>query len=155
MMDYITHGSTHTELFDDDLTKGQAWCLFLSHFLSMWNSRTYEYGEVGHRSPIQFSICSLTGQILFIQAAFPGSLLPSSIKYEPPWESAMLYVLTLPEAASRIPSASSSLHLPWAVGLTPALLDCDLSSLPSSRIALLSSRAAFYGSLSSTLQAYL
>lgn len=31
---------------DDVLTAGQAWCLYLSHFLSMWNSRTYEYGAV-------------------------------------------------------------------------------------------------------------
>lgn len=31
---------------DDVLTTGQAWCLYLSHFLSMWNSRTYEYGAV-------------------------------------------------------------------------------------------------------------
>ncbi|MCJ1270058.1 hypothetical protein MMC22_009952 [Lobaria immixta] len=50
------------DALDDELTKGQAWCLYLSHFLSMWNSRTYEYGA-----------------ILFIQAAFPGNLLPSCI----------------------------------------------------------------------------
>lgn len=31
---------------DNELTPAQAWCLYLSHFLSMWNSRTYEYGAV-------------------------------------------------------------------------------------------------------------
>lgn len=24
----------------------QAWCLYMSHFLSMWNSRSYEYSAV-------------------------------------------------------------------------------------------------------------
>ena len=47
---------------DGSLTRSSAFCLFVSHFLSMWNSRTYEYGA-----------------ILFIQASFPGNLLPSSI----------------------------------------------------------------------------
>ncbi|KAJ9602313.1 hypothetical protein H2200_013168 [Cladophialophora chaetospira] len=56
--DTTKHGLAH----DDELTQGQAWCLYLSHFLSMWNSRTYEYGA-----------------IVFIQAAFPGNLLASSI----------------------------------------------------------------------------
>lgn len=31
----------------DDLTPRTAWCLYLSHFLSMWISRTYEYATVG------------------------------------------------------------------------------------------------------------
>lgn len=30
----------------DSLTKRQAYCLFISHILSMWNSRTYEFGVV-------------------------------------------------------------------------------------------------------------
>lgn len=30
----------------DDLTKRQAYCLFISHMLSMWNSRMYEFGVV-------------------------------------------------------------------------------------------------------------
>lgn len=30
----------------DDLTRKQAWCLYLSHFLSMWNSRMYEWAVV-------------------------------------------------------------------------------------------------------------
>ncbi len=30
----------------DDVTTGQAYCLYLSHFLSMWNSRMYEFGAV-------------------------------------------------------------------------------------------------------------
>ena len=30
----------------DEVTRGQAWCLYLSHFLSMWNSRMYEFGAV-------------------------------------------------------------------------------------------------------------
>ena len=30
----------------DSLTKRQAYCLFFSHILSMWNSRMYEFGVV-------------------------------------------------------------------------------------------------------------
>lgn len=30
----------------DEVTAGQAYCLYLSHFLSMWNSRMYEFGAV-------------------------------------------------------------------------------------------------------------
>ena len=30
----------------DSLTKRQAYCLFISHTLSMWNSRMYEFGVV-------------------------------------------------------------------------------------------------------------
>lgn len=30
----------------DNLTKGQAYCLFISHTLSMWNSRMYEFSVV-------------------------------------------------------------------------------------------------------------
>ena len=30
----------------DELTRKQAWCLYLSHFLSMWNSRMYEFAAV-------------------------------------------------------------------------------------------------------------
>lgn len=30
----------------DSLTKRQAYCLFVSHILSMWNSRMYEFGVV-------------------------------------------------------------------------------------------------------------
>ncbi|KIX94121.1 uncharacterized protein Z520_10147 [Fonsecaea multimorphosa CBS 102226] len=56
------HGIGDEHAHDDDLTRAKAWCLYLSHFLSMWNSRTYEYAA-----------------ILFIQAAFPGNLLPSAI----------------------------------------------------------------------------
>jgi hypothetical protein len=28
------------------LTAEQAWCLYVSHFFSMWTSRTYEHGAV-------------------------------------------------------------------------------------------------------------
>ena len=37
----------------DVLTKRQAYCLFMSHTLSMWNSRMYEFGVV------RFSCASL------------------------------------------------------------------------------------------------
>ena len=30
----------------DELTIGQAWCLYSSYFLSMWNGRMYEFGAV-------------------------------------------------------------------------------------------------------------
>jgi hypothetical protein len=57
MVDWAAYHSTHDEAVGDDLTRGQAWCLYLSHFLFMWNSRTYEYGAVGHRTPVQSPIC--------------------------------------------------------------------------------------------------
>lgn len=41
------HGNEFAADRDDALTGSQAWCLYISHFLSMWNSRTYEYGAVG------------------------------------------------------------------------------------------------------------
>ena len=31
---------------DEELTPSQAYCLYASHLLSMWNSRAYEYGSV-------------------------------------------------------------------------------------------------------------
>ena len=36
----------------ETLTKRQAYCLFMSHTLSMWNSRMYEFGVV------RFSVAS-------------------------------------------------------------------------------------------------
>ncbi len=30
----------------DGLNRRQAYCLYISHFLSMWNSRMYEFGVV-------------------------------------------------------------------------------------------------------------
>ena len=35
----------------DELTRKQAWCLYLSHTLSMWNSRMYEFAAVRTFSP--------------------------------------------------------------------------------------------------------
>lgn len=35
---------------DEVMTRGQAWCLYCSHFLSMWNSRMYEFGAVSWAS---------------------------------------------------------------------------------------------------------
>lgn len=34
----------------DAVTRAQAWCLYLSHFLSMWNSRMYEFSAVSNFS---------------------------------------------------------------------------------------------------------
>lgn len=42
-------GSVENNVDDDhfdEVTTGQAYCLYLSHFLSMWNSRMYEFGAV-------------------------------------------------------------------------------------------------------------
>ena len=39
----------------DEVTNRQAWCLYLSHFLSMWNSRTYEFGAVSTFLHLLFS----------------------------------------------------------------------------------------------------
>ena len=69
---------------DDEVTSGQAWCLYLSHFLSMWNSRMYEFGAVSPSVQLTIVCYLLTDvpkQILFIQSAFPGNLTFSSIKY--------------------------------------------------------------------------
>ena len=47
MEDQESHNSedAHDPPFDD-LTKHQAYCLFISHTLSMWNSRMYEFSVV-------------------------------------------------------------------------------------------------------------
>ena len=36
---------------EEELTPPQAYCLYASHFLSMWNSRAYEYGSVSSFPP--------------------------------------------------------------------------------------------------------
>ena len=64
----------------EEMTIGQAWCLYLSHFLSMWNSRLYEFGVVSTLLPVTWLKTKDLNQILFIQAAFPGNLTASSIK---------------------------------------------------------------------------
>lgn len=38
-------GSSHVA-YADDVTSGQAYCIFISHMLSMWNSRMYEFAVV-------------------------------------------------------------------------------------------------------------
>lgn len=43
--DYVGTGE-FVEDATPSLTKGQAWSLYLSHSLSMWNSRMYEFGAV-------------------------------------------------------------------------------------------------------------
>lgn len=42
--DYVENNVDNDYLYD--MTSGQAYCLYLSHFLSMWNSRMYEFGAV-------------------------------------------------------------------------------------------------------------
>ena len=59
-MDSMTHAGDDLEPLDDNLTKSQAWCLFFSHFLSMWNSRMYEYGAVGYPIALQSNLRLLT-----------------------------------------------------------------------------------------------
>ena len=39
-------GEGDDDVLFDILTKRQAYCLFMSHTLSMWNSRMYEFGVV-------------------------------------------------------------------------------------------------------------
>ena len=41
-----SHNSQEEEGDDASLTTRQAYCLFISHFLSMWNSRMYEFAVV-------------------------------------------------------------------------------------------------------------
>ena len=69
----------------NEVTRSQAWCLYLSHFLSMWNSRMYEFGAVSSQlregDGSWFNRADVLVQILFIQSAFPGNLTASSIKY--------------------------------------------------------------------------
>lgn len=43
---FLSHDGNPVEANDNLLTGRQAWCLYVSHFLSMWNSRTYEYAAV-------------------------------------------------------------------------------------------------------------
>lgn len=48
MMEYQeSHdGEEAHDAYSNSLTKRQAYCLFISHILSMWNSRMYEFGVV-------------------------------------------------------------------------------------------------------------
>lgn len=40
------HIEDELEPWKDPITRYQAWCLYASHALSMWNSRTYEFAAV-------------------------------------------------------------------------------------------------------------
>ncbi|KAI9730582.1 MAG: hypothetical protein M1834_005823 [Cirrosporium novae-zelandiae] len=53
----------HNEADTSSLSRGQAWNLYTSHFLSTWNARTYEFAA-----------------ILFTASAYPDTLLASSIR---------------------------------------------------------------------------
>ena len=46
----------------DSLTKRQAYCLFISHTLSMWNSRMYEFGVVRVQCFFRARKCSPMGR---------------------------------------------------------------------------------------------
>ena len=70
---------------NDPLTSRQAHYLYISHSLSMWTSRMYEFAVVIAFVDSQSWTGKLTDvltkyQILFIQAAFPGDLTATSIK---------------------------------------------------------------------------
>ena len=43
---FLSHDDNPVKANGDVFTSKQAWCLYVSHFLSMWNSRTYEYATV-------------------------------------------------------------------------------------------------------------
>ncbi|KAL8825515.1 MAG: hypothetical protein Q9191_004372 [Dirinaria sp. TL-2023a] len=77
--DGLSDENTH----DDEFTKRQAYFLYISHSLSMWNSRMYEYGVVKrlNHDTIHNHRCvnERHNQIIFIQTAFSGNLLASSI----------------------------------------------------------------------------
>ena len=54
------------------------WLLYTSHFLSMWNAKLYEYASVSGVIHARFV---LTEEVVFVQAAFPGDLLATTIMY--------------------------------------------------------------------------
>ena len=73
-------GSSHAA-HADDVTSGQAYCLYVSHSLSMWNSRMYEFAVVSIKIiRVEYAKILTSLKILFIQAAFPGNLTASSVK---------------------------------------------------------------------------
>ena len=63
-----------------NVTRADLWLLYISHFLSMWNPRVYEYAIVSSYSyDLLLSTTTLIIQVLFIQAAFPIHFRASSM----------------------------------------------------------------------------
>lgn len=47
----VVNDSQHAQV--DELDSTQAYCLYVSHLLSMWNSRMYEFGVVSWLFPVE------------------------------------------------------------------------------------------------------
>lgn len=91
----------------DSLTKRQAYCLFTSHILSMWNSRMYEFGV-----------------ILFIQASFPGNLTASSINGIAETVCVLLFASALGRWVDCTPSRLRVLLITIVINRISILLSC-------------------------------
>ena len=56
-----------------EMTASQAWCLYCSHMLSMWNSRLYEFGAVrACFLSLPFSFCGLLDRPGWMEGYFDG-----------------------------------------------------------------------------------
>lgn len=106
LMDNMIEDDEH-ELNDGDiseqpssgLTRSQAWNLYVSHALSTWNARGYEFAAVGtmtlfiiiflkrEKKTLITPIIRMKltmNQILFTAAAFPDTLVAAATRFDPP-----------------------------------------------------------------------
>lgn len=62
-----------------ELDRTHLYRLYLSHFLSTWNTRTYEFAAVSAQFAIGSSLADAC-KILFFAKVFPNTLFPTSIR---------------------------------------------------------------------------
>ena len=62
-----------------ELDRMHLYRLYLSHFLSTWNTRTYEFAAVSAQSATSSALANVY-EILFFAKVFPNTLLPTSIR---------------------------------------------------------------------------
>ena len=94
---------------DGELTPKHAFYLYLSHFLSMWNSRVYEFAA-----------------IIFIQHAFPGNLLATSINGIADTVCVLLFSSALGRWVDGAPSRLHTLLTTIVVNRVAVLVCCSM-----------------------------
>ena len=94
---------------EDELSRKHALCLYASHFLSMWNSRVYEFAA-----------------IIFIQNAFPGNLVASSINGIAETVCVILFSSALGRWVDRAPSRLRTLLTTIVVNRITVVVSCSV-----------------------------
>lgn len=81
--DSSANDAQETESHENEvvLTKRQSWSLYISHFLSTWNARGYEFAAVKIHLPTLVSWLTHRIQIIFTASAYPETLTASSIRF--------------------------------------------------------------------------